>query len=117
MESNGWIFGSNSAEAFAPGGSYCTDVPSTSYCGYDSSGDLTLSYIFTFSGTATLQYGQSWDGGSVHVNINDEEVDYRSTRGLSTTMFSFSLGDELKIEERSDSVINIHKLTLEKSGM
>lgn len=74
-----------------------------------------LSYTFSYSGTATLQYGQSWDTGSVHVKKNDEEIDSRSNRGSSNAIFEFSSGDVLKILELG-SVINIDKLTLEKSG-
>ena len=117
MEDNGWTFSSNSATVFTANRAYyCKDVPSTSYCGYRAGGDLTISYTFSFSGTATIQYGQSWDHGSVLIMKNNEEMDSMGVRGSSTTMFAFTWGDVLEIVEHGNSVANLHKLTLKKLG-
>ena len=115
MESNGWVFNLDGDHVFVRGGKFCRNVLSTSYCGFVHPQDLTLSYTFSYSGTANLQYGQSWDKGSVHVKKNNEEIDSRSSRGSSNTTFAFSLGDVLHIIELGASVINIHKLSLQKS--
>ena len=116
MEREGWVFDWDDQYVFSPGAQFCKDVLSTSYCGFSSAGDGMISYTFSYSGTATLQYGQSWDTGSVHIKKNDEEIDSRTTRGSSNVIFDFSSGDVLKILELDVSVINIDKLTLEKRG-
>ena len=113
MESIGLVSDNNFEFSTDP--LFCKDVPSTSYCGYKYPGDGTLSYTFSYSGIATLRYGQSVDQGSVHVKKNDEEIDSATKRGSFDTTFSFSACDVLKIIEH-ESVINIHKLTLKKSG-
>ena len=116
MENNGWVFNLDGPNVFIRGGKFCRDVLSTSYCGFVHPKDLTLSYTFSYSGIATLQYGQSFDSGSVHVKKNNEEIDSRSSRGSSTITFAFSSGDVLHIMELGGSVINIHKHSLEQSG-
>ena len=118
MEHEGWHFEWSDNYVFLSGtklsGTYCKGVPSTSYCGFTHPNDGTISYIFSYSGTATLQYGQSWHKGSVRVMKNDKVIDSMSSAGSSSKTFDFSSGDVLKIEE-VNSVINIHKLTLTHS--
>ena len=120
MKNNGWIFNdifNKDASVYnANAAEYCKDVPSTSYCGYAWPGDLMISYVFSYSGIATLHYGQSWIYGSIRVKKNNVEIDSRSTQGSSTTEFVFSSGDVLQIVEHDQTVINIHSLTLRKSG-
>jgi hypothetical protein len=113
MEGVGWVFDWDDQYVFSPGSPFCKNVFSTSYCGFRFPGDGMLSYTFSDSGTATLEYGQSWDEGSVQIKINDKDIDSRTTRGSSTATFNVSSGDVLKIIEFGDSVINIDKLTLE----
>ena len=41
MENEGWVFSwDDPTRVFAPGGSYCVDVPSTSYCGFRYPGQV-----------------------------------------------------------------------------
>ena len=122
MERNGWSFmdigGGKWSEdsVFSSGDKFCKDVTSASYCGYKYPGDGVVSYTFPYPGTATLMYGQSWDTGSVHVKKNGKEIDSRRTRGSSSVTFDFTSGDILNIVELGNSVINIHQLTLTRSG-
>ena len=116
MEKEGWVFNWNDQYVISPDSTYCQNVPSTSYCGFRYPGDGMISYTFSYSGTATLEYGQSWDTGSVHIMKNDEEIDSRINRGSSSTTFDFSSGDVLQIKELGNSVINIDKLSLRKLG-
>lgn len=109
MESNGWIFEWNDGSVFRPRGTYCNNVPPKSYCGYRYPGEGVLSYLFTTSGTGTLNYGQSWDRGSVHVFLNNVKLGSRSTRGTSVLNFSYETGDIIRIKE-TKSVININSL-------
>ena len=115
MEKEGWIFHGNDGFLFSPPGKWCKDVPLASFCGMATPGDALLSYSFSYSGTATLQYGQSIKAGSVQVMKNDKEIASSSNRGSFNTTFSVSASDVLKIIEH-ESVINIHKLTIKKSG-
>ena len=116
MENEGWTFHWNESFVFRTAGKFCKDVPLTSYCGFGYPPiDAQLSYTFSYSGTATLEYGQSWDHGSLQVTKNDVEINSTSKRGSFNTTFSFFACDVLKIIEH-DSSINIHKLTIKKSG-
>ena len=117
MKRNGWSFTWNDGYAFWPNNNdYCKDVPSTSYCGFQYPGDGVVSYTFHYTGTGTLNYGQSWGTGSVQVKKNGNEIDSRQSRGLSSVTFDFTSGDVLKVVELGNSVINIHQLTLIPSG-
>ena len=113
MINHGWNFDWNDPYVFLSSDKYCKDLPSASYCGFKYPGNGMISYTFPYGGRATLEYGQSWDSGSVHVKKNEVEIDSRNTRGSSTTKFDFVAGDTLAIEELG-SVINIHKLTLRR---
>ena len=113
MESIGLVSDNNFEFSTDP--LFCKDVPSTSYCGYKYPGDGTLSYTFSYSGIATLRYGQSVDQGSVHVKKNDEEIDSISSLGTSIITFAFSPNDVLQIVEMGDSVINIHHVAIKRS--
>ena len=108
MEANGWVFGWNDNYVFRPAGSFCNNVPTTSYCGFRHPGEGVLSYTFPDSGTVTLSYGHSWNSGSVHVYMNDEKLESLTSRGTSDLTISYSAGDKLQIKEHPDSVINIH---------
>ena len=107
MEANGWVFGWNDKYVFRPAGSYCNNVPTTSYCGFRYPGEGVLSYTFPDSGTVTLSYGHSWNRGSVDVYMNDEKLESLTSRGTSDLTISYSAGDKLQIKE-INSVINIH---------
>ena len=110
MESNGWRFEWNDKYLFRYQESiFCNNVPSTSYCGFRDQAEGVILYSFTKSGTGTLSYGQSWDGGSVHVFLNNEELGSRNNRGTSVLNFGYLTGDILRIKE-IDSVININSL-------
>ena len=117
MENQGWVFGWNDQNVFAPGGSYCLGVPLTSYCGFTSPGDLIISYTFSNNGVATLGYGQSWDSGYVTVSINNVVIDSRNARGASEITFDYNAGDILRIIELGESVINIHGLFMKSKGI
>ena len=116
MEKNGWSFSWDDEHVFKSDQYYCRDVPSTSYCGFKYPGEGTISYTFSDTGKATLRWGQSWDDGSIHIKINNKEIDSRRSRGSSNTTFSFTSGDVLKIVDFNDAVINIHSLMLVKTG-
>jgi len=119
MMSNGWSFsGAEFGREFlnTPSAPFCTDVPSTSYCGFMHPSDLTLSYTFATSGNAELDWGQSWDGGSVVVLKNGAQIASRNSRGRETTTFSVSSGDVLEVKEVNVSVINIHGLTVTETS-
>ena len=116
MEKEGWVFHWDDVYAFSPGSKYCKGVPSTSYCGFKSPGDGMLSYTFSYFGIATLKYGQSFDTGSVRVKKNNIDINARNFRGSSDVKFTFTPSDVLQILEVGSSVMNIHKLTLEKIG-
>ena len=118
MENEGWVFDWNDQYVFAPGGNYCVDVPSRSYCGFRSPGQGTISYTFQSgeNGVATLLYGQSWDKNSVSVSKNDVVIISRDTRGDSKITFDYSTGDILRITEIGESVINIHGLFKNLNG-
>ena len=118
MENRGWVFNWDDQYVFAPGGSFCVGVPSTSYCGFYWNGQGTISFTLRNgeNGVATLRYGQSWDTGSISVSKNDDVIDSRDTRGDSEIKFDYSAGDILRITENY-SVINIHSLVMKSSGM
>ena len=116
MESDGWTFNWNDQNVFLSGQKYCKNVPSTSYCGFSSTGDGIITYKFFKAGTAKLIYGQSSDQGSVNVRKNNMVIDFLSSRGESTTIFDYASGDVLQIEEIGESVINIHSMTLTPRG-
>ena len=110
MESKGWVFGWNDESVFRPEGNYCNNIPLTSYCGFQFPGDGEISYKFPNSGTGNFSYGLSYNFGSVHVYLNNEELDSRNTPGTSSLQIIFSAGDTLRIKELEESVINIHSL-------
>ena len=118
MENEGWVFGWNDQNVFAPGDAYCSGVPATSYCGFTYPNELIISYTFRDgeNGVATLGYGQSWDSGYVTVSINNVVIDSRNTRGASEITFDYNAGDVLRIIE-FESVINIHGLSMKPKGM
>ena len=118
MENAGWTFShkNNNAHIQSRSSTMCQHVPVASYCGYTSPGDLILSYTFSYSGIATLKYGQSWDKGCVLVKKNNLEIDSRCSRGNDKTIFAFSSGDVLKLVDTGQSVINIHSLALHRLG-
>ena len=120
MENEGWVFDWDDQYVFlAPGGNYCVDVPSKSYCGFRYPGSGTISFTFRNgeNGVATLLYGRNWDGGEnpISVSKNDVVIDSRDTRGDFEITFDYSSGDILRITE-IDSVINIHGLFMKSSG-
>ena len=92
MENAGWAFSdkTNTVHIRLPNPKYCKDVPSTSYCGFTTPGDLILSYTFSYTGMATLKYGHSWIGGCVIVKKNNVEIDSRCSRGVSTTCLLYT---------------------------
>ena len=112
MENNGWVFEWNDQYVFRPGGSFCNNVPTTSYCGFRYPGEGVISYTFPDSGKATLSYGHSWNEGSVHVFMNDEKLESLTSRGTSDLSFSYSAGDKIQIKEYPDSVMNIHSFCI-----
>ena len=125
MENAGWTFSDksdNKVHIRLPNPTFCKDVPSTSYCGFISPGDLMLSYTFSYTGIAKLKYGHSWKSGCVLVKKNNVEIDSRCSRGVSTTTFAFSSGDVLQIIEapfatgKGQSIMNIHSLELNTAG-
>merc|ERR1712117_579926 len=67
---------------------------------------------FSSVGRAVLEWGQSWNGGSVTVTRNGFEIDSRNTFGSQTSEFDVIPGDVLEIREHDTSVINIHGLTI-----
>ena len=114
MENDGWAFNWQDRNVFDPGDDFCLGVPSTSYCGFRYPGQGTITYTFQNggSGVAILQYGQSWDSGSVIVSKNDVVIESRDKRGYSEITFDYTDNDILRITEIDDSVINIHGLFL-----
>ena len=74
MINHGWNFDWNDPYVFLSSDKYCKDLPSASYCGFKYPGNGMLSYTFPYGGRATLEYGQSWDSGSVHVKKNEVEI-------------------------------------------
>ena len=119
MENQGWVFNWDDQYVFAAGGSFCVDVPSTSYCGFRYPGQGTISFTFRNGeyGVATLRYGQGGNVGSISVSKNDDVIDSRDTPGDSEITFNYTAGDILRITEIGDSVINIHGLVMKSSGM
>ena len=119
MENQGWVFNWDDQYVFAAGGSFCVDVPSTSYCGFRYPGQGTISFTFRNgeNGVATLRYGQGVNVGSISVSKNDDVIDSRDTRGDTEIIFDYSAGDILRITEIGDSVINIHGLLMTSSSM
>merc|ERR1712038_1261000 len=95
---------------------FCTDVPSTSYCGFAWPGELKLTYTISVSGIVSFDWGHSWWGGSVVVLKNGVELERLNSRGRQTTRFSAAAGDILEIKEINTSVINIHGLTITPTG-
>ena len=117
METNGWTFDWNDEMLFWPKGSFCNGIPPTSYCGFRAAAaDGLISYTFSASGTANLSFGTSWDDGSVHIYVNNDELGSRNTRGISNLSFDYSPGDVLQIKDNGRSVINIHSLCM-SSGL
>ena len=112
MESNGWVFHWNDVYVFRPGGQYCDDVPSASYCGFRGQGDGKISYKFSSSGTGTLSYGSGWEHGSVNVYMNDKELESKTTGGTSNLTIIYSPGDVLKIVEVGQAILIIHSLCI-----
>jgi len=95
---------------------FCTDVPSTSYCGFAWPGELKLTYTISVSGTVSFDWGHSWWGGSVVVLKNGVEIERLNSRGRQTSRFAAVAGDVLEIKEIDTSVINIHGLTITPTG-
>jgi len=91
---------------------FCLGIPDTSFCGFAFPAELALQYTFSSVGRAVLEWGQSWNGGSVTVTRNGFEIDSRNTFGSQTTEFDVIPGDVLEIREHDTSVINIHGLTI-----
>ena len=120
MKADGWTFNWNGKRSFVKGrrvrARFCKDLPTSSYCGFRYPGDGLISYTFSNTGTATLEYGQSWRKGYIEVKKNNVVIDSRSTRGTSTITFDYSSGDILAIEELDNSVINIHSLSFTSSS-
>lgn len=118
MEANGWSFDWDDAYDFAPQpwSTYCAGVPSTSYCGFKYPGDGVVSWTFTGSGTATLDFGRSWNGGHVIARLNGvvlATVNMGASPQCQKVTFSHGDGDVLSIAEEGTSVTNIHSLTLD----
>ena len=112
MESKGWIFSWNDQYVFRPEQqkTFCSDVPLTSYCGFQFPGDGEISYKFSSSGTANLTYGNSMNGGWIRIYLNNKEISSRNPKGTSNVKFDYSEGDVLSIRETHNSIINIHSL-------
>ena len=111
MESSGWEFKGDDY-LFRPDERlklFCEDVPLNSYCGSRISGDGVISFPFYTSGRGVLSYGQSWQSGSVHVYLNDEEIQSINFTDTSSVSFNFSSGDVIRLKE-SSTYINIHAL-------
>ena len=118
MEDEGWVFDWDDQYMFLPpGGNYCKDVPSKSYCGFRYPGHGTISFTFRNgeNGVATLLYSQTWGENSISVSKNDVVIDSRDTHGDFEITFDYSAGDILRITE-IESVINIHGLFMKSSG-
>ena len=96
MESSGWEFKGDDY-LFRPDERlklFCEDVPLNSYCGSRISGDGVISFPFYTSGRGVLSYGQSWQSGSVHVYLNDEEIqsiNFATTKFIFLSSFKFCL--------------------------
>jgi hypothetical protein len=116
MEANGWHFDWNDGHSFLtlPNSYYCSGVPTTSYCGFQSEGDALLSLTLVGSGSGTLDFGNSWTSGSVRVYLNGEILEIAEARNLSVVVtFTFGYGDVLALltSELSDAVNVINSLS------
>ena len=116
MESKGWIFSWNDQYVFRPEQqkTFCSDVPLTSYCGFQFPGDGEISYKFSSSGTANLTYGNSMNGGWIRIYLNNKEISSRNPKGTSNVEFDYSEGDVLSIRERLGLSVSLTKAQVGK---
>ena len=97
METAGWVFDWSDAYVFRPTPSeFCPNVPASSYCGFESSfeypGDGSISLQLSGSGTATVDYGNSWTSGTVTLYLNDQAIDTAPANTPSKTKeFTFQV--------------------------
>ena len=94
--SNGWE--TNSTTLNTSYEAEC-DAGDTWY-GYGSSGAIGAIYAtFKGFGTATLSFGNCFNGGSVKVFLNDKIISEVLLKGIKEVTFEYSIGDKLTITE------------------
>jgi hypothetical protein len=114
MEANGWHFSWSSSFSFLtlPNSQFCGGVATTSYCGFQSPGDALLSLTLVGSGSGTLDFGNSWTGGSVWAYLNGELLESAEPTNLSVVVnFTFGYGDVLTLSEFPAAAMVINRLT------
>ena len=74
-------------------------------------GDGSIKLILQGSGTATLDYGNPYTGGTVKVYLNNVEIDSAGKNTPSKKkVFDFKDGGVLKLTEKGVSVLAINSL-------
>merc|ERR1711977_426989 len=113
MTNAGWSFGWDDSYDFKPSPStFCSSVPSTSWCGFRYPGVATLSLTFPSSGSVTVDFGNSWHVGTTLMKLNGNLIATASTGVRSTThSFSFNANDVLSFTETSDTVMDVNSLS------
>jgi hypothetical protein len=107
MEANGWHFSWSSSFSFLtlPNSQFCGGVATTSYCGFQSPGDALLSLTLVGSGSGTLDFGNSWTGGSVWAYLNGELLESAEPTNLSVVVnFTFGYGGVLQMHCQSSQL-------------
>ena len=117
MEVNGWQFidinfdmpEDMSADAL----SACGD---TGWYGFTHPGTGKVSATFAGTGTATLDYGNCYTGGSTTAFLNDKLIDLAGNdTPPKQIIFDFSPGDVLVIAE-AGGIIKLNSLTIQCRG-
>lgn len=123
MESDGWGFSGSHASGWefidplnsAARSQWCSDLPTDAYCGFlPGSEKLSVSYTFSKSGSATIQWGTTLPG-QLQLLLNSIILNTRNEIGQQLDSFQFAAGDILEVKEIGASVINIYELTIESS--
>ena len=117
MEVNGWQFININFDMpenmSADDLSACGD---TGWYGFTHPGTGKVSATFAGTGTATLDYGNCYTGGSTNTFLNDSLIDVAGNNTPSKQItFDFSPGDVLVIVE-AGGIIKLNSLTIQCRG-
>eukprot|EP00927_Polykrikos_kofoidii_P014972 TRINITY_DN1662_c0_g1_i1.p1 TRINITY_DN1662_c0_g1~~TRINITY_DN1662_c0_g1_i1.p1 ORF type:complete len:849 (+),score=117.47 TRINITY_DN1662_c0_g1_i1:123-2669(+) len=117
MMQSGWVFSWSDQAQFRPDLTLPLDVPGSSYYGFSSAGDGSISRVLHGSGTSTLSFGNAETVGSVSIVI-DATLYATAMPGQKheIAVFPFHEGSLLEVRGNDAAIIVLNSLEFDCSS-
>ena len=110
MQRNGWIFD----VAYSNMDRYAEQCSPSSWYGYSYGSKIGSVYVaFMGSGNATLNYGNCYNGGTVTVFLNENEIGHADGNNpVQAVSFEYSNRNVLMLKETNTAIIKLNSLKI-----